>query len=134
MEENNGEVDEELIVVDDNIEQAVRDLMTRRPDVTEIYCVHDDHAITVMRALQNIGLRVPEDVSVIGLDNSAQYISADVKEGLPELTSVGFSHYKIGSVGAKLLLQKIDDPDLSHNKIYMSSHLIERDSCAKPRE
>ena len=121
-------VDEELIVVAANGVEAVKALMTRRSDVTAIFATHDENAVEAMRGLREMGLRVPHDVSIIGLDDSAAS-----PEGYPGLTTVGFSHAKVGQLAAEILLKQIEDEDLYYSKVLVRSRLIERGSCSKPR-
>jgi DNA-binding LacI/PurR family transcriptional regulator len=120
-------VDEELIAVAANGAQAAKALMTRRSDVTAIFAIHDENAVEAMRGLREMGLLVPQDVSIVGLDDSKAS-----PEGYPGLTTVGFSHAKVGQLAAEFLLRQIEDDDLHYSKVFVQSHLIERDSC-KPR-
>ena len=48
--------------------KAAEKLMSRSPDLTAIFALSDSIAIGAIRALKDIGLRVPEEVSVIGFD------------------------------------------------------------------
>ena len=75
-----------------------------------------------------LGLRIPDDISVIGLDDSIK-----PPEHLPALTSVGFPHGKVGRLAVEVLLQRIGDERLYYSKIFVRSSLIERDSCGRPR-
>lgn len=120
--------DEGLIVVAANGAEAVKALMARRPDVTAIFATHDENAVEAMRGLREMGLRVPDDVSIIGLDDSAAS-----PEGYPGLTTVGFSHAKVGQLAAEILLKQIEDEDLYYSKVLVRSRLIERASCGGPR-
>jgi DNA-binding LacI/PurR family transcriptional regulator len=128
MTELSGGVDEELIAVAANGAEAVKALMPRRSDVTAIFAVHDENAVEAMRGLREMGLRVPQDVSIMGLDDSAAS-----PEGYPGLTTVGFSHAKVGQLAAEILLKQIEDEDLCYSKVLVRSRLIERGSCSKPR-
>lgn len=125
---DNGHDDDDLVALGRDVRAAVHDLMTRRPDVTAIFAVHDEAAIAAMIALDELGLRISQDVSVIGLDDSAI-----PPEHLPSLTTVGFPHRKVGRLAAELLLQQISDESLFYSKIFVRSHLVARESCAGPR-
>lgn len=128
MAELGEEVGEELIAIGTDGAEAAKELMARRPDVTAIFAIHDENAVAAMQGLREIGLRVPEDVSVIGLDDSAK-----PPEGYPALTTVAFPHHTVGRLAAELLLKQIEDRTLLYSKVFVRSHLIERDSCSKPR-
>lgn len=122
-----GRTDEELIVIAKDGAEAAKTLMARRPDVTAICAIYDDRAVEAMCGLSELGLSIPEDVSVIGLDNTCSS-----PEGCPELTSVGFPGRKLGSLGAEVLLKQMDDDEFRYAHIVVSSYLVERQSCAKP--
>jgi LacI family transcriptional regulator len=124
MEELNQKVDEDLIVLGKNVVDSVKELLTRKPDVTAIFALHDERAIQAIQGAMDLGLKVPNDISVIGLDNSQE-----PPAGFPGLTTVGFPHFDIGYLGAELLLRQIKNENLSFGNLWIRSTLIERDSC-----
>jgi LacI family transcriptional regulator len=128
MQELDGRVDEELIVTASDGREAARQLLDRRPDVTAIWAIYDDRAIEAMHGLHELGLCVPRDISVIGLDNTCSS-----PEGFPALSSVAFPHRKIGSLAAEMLLKQMADDEFRFAHVVVSSYLVERDSCARPR-
>jgi LacI family transcriptional regulator len=124
-----GQGDEQdLIAVAPDPTQAVKSLLDRRPDVTAIFSVNDGNAIGAMRVLREMGLVVPEHISVIGLDDSTK-----PPPDYPGLTTVAFPHYKVGYLAAETLLRRIQDPELAYSRIFVRSYLVERASCAPPR-
>jgi len=133
LEKMGAVVEKDLIVVEADVKQATRDLMIRRPDVTAIFCINDEPAVDVLHALQEMGRHVPDDVSVIGLDNSVKYFSADLLAGAPPLTTVDYPHYQTGRLAAELLLRHIGDDQIAYSKIYLRSRLVERASCGEVR-
>jgi DNA-binding LacI/PurR family transcriptional regulator len=128
MIELNGEVNEDLIVVGVDGAEAAQTLMEKWPDVTAIWAIYDDRALEAMLGLQEMGLCIPEDVSVIGLDDTCTS-----PEGCPQLTTVGFPGKKVGSLAAELLLRQLEDSLYRFAHIVVGSYLVERESCAKPR-
>jgi DNA-binding LacI/PurR family transcriptional regulator len=128
MQRVNGRVDDDLIAIGKNGYESAQALMARRPDVTAIFAVEDANALAAMRGLQEMGLRVPMDVSVIGLDDTAKS-----PEGFPALTTVAFPHFEVGYLAAELLLKQIEDKELYYSNVVVCSKLVERDSCAPPR-
>ena len=50
--------------------RTVKELLTRNPDLTALYCYNDDIAFAAQRACQDLGLRVPEDISITGFDGA----------------------------------------------------------------
>jgi LacI family transcriptional regulator len=129
MKELNQEVDEDLIVRGKDVADAVKELLTRKPGITAVLALHDQRAIQVMMGLLELGLEVPKDISVIGLDDSEV-----PPVGFPRLTTVGFSHFDIGYLSAELLLKQIESDNLCFGKLSTRCYLVERDSCAKPKE
>jgi LacI family transcriptional regulator len=126
MKELNQNANEDLIVLGENIVDSVKELLTRKPGVTAIFALHDERAIQSMQGAMDIGLKIPDDISVIGLDNSQE-----PPAGFPGLTTVGFSHFDAGYLGAELLLKQIENENISFGNLWIRSTLIERDSCRK---
>jgi DNA-binding LacI/PurR family transcriptional regulator len=78
--------------------------LARNPDVTAVFVANDDMAIGVMRAFAEAGRRVPEDVSVVGLDDipTAAYLS-------PPLTTVRQDFGNLARDGLERLVRQIED-------------------------
>lgn len=118
--------DESLIKIcqqdNDAIFDATKELIhTQKPDA--IYCLYDNCAISVMRALVSEGLRIPEDIALIGYDNIR------MSKFLPtSLSTIDTQGALVGSTAAKLLLDKIRDPKLPVNQIVIEPQLIVRES------
>lgn len=102
--------------------EAMADL-TDRVDVTAVLAANDLMAIGAMRQLLESGVRVPEDMSVAGLDDIpiAEY-------GPVPLTTMRVPTYDIGRQGASLLLRALADED--PGDIRVEGEIIERDSVA----
>ncbi len=124
MAQINSDVGDSLVVLGEDGIQAVKQLMAKQPDVTAIFAIHDRWAVEAMVGLKELGIKVPEDVSVIGLDNSEQ-----VPEGYPELTTVGFPHFDVGYLAAELLCKQMNNANIFYSDILVRSELIKRNSC-----
>ncbi len=124
MAQINSDVGDTLIIFGEDGTQAVKQLMAKQPDVTAIFALHDRWAVEAMVGLKELGFKVPEDVSVIGLDNSEQ-----VPEEYPELTTVGFPHFDVGYLAAELLYKQINNANIFYSNILVRSELIKRNSC-----
>ena len=120
---------DDLIALGGNGADATKELLTCRPDVTAIFAIHDERAIQAIQGAMELGLDVPKDVSIIGLDNSE-----DTPDGYPKLTTVGVPHFDIGFLATELLLRQIENENLNYGNLSIRSCLIERDSCGKPAE
>jgi DNA-binding LacI/PurR family transcriptional regulator len=91
---------------------------------TAVFAASDTQAIGVMEAARAAGLRVPEDVSIIGYDDLdvASYIG---------LTTVRQSLFESGQRGAQLLLNAIDGQLVEPVREYMPVELVVRESCQR---
>lgn len=117
----------------DQAYQAVQSLLKRRPLPTAFAAASDLMALGVMGALHDAGLRVPEDVSVIGFDNIQ--LAGTVRPGL---TSMAQPMYEIGSEAASLLIHCLteEDPKACRGRggrNVLPHRLVVRDSTAPPR-
>jgi LacI family transcriptional regulator len=78
--------------------QAVKALLDRHPNLDALYCYNDLVAIGVLRACGECGLRVPDDIAVVGFDD---ILLASLVT--PSLTTLGVSKYDIGASAARML-------------------------------
>jgi len=97
----------------------------RRP--TAIFAGADIVAIGALDAIAEAGLRVPEDISVAGYDNTTFAAFHPIS-----LTSVDQAGHQIGGNTARLLLERIADRDRPTSQVKLSPKLVTRRSTAKP--
>jgi LacI family transcriptional regulator len=95
---------------------------------TAIFASNDVMAMGVMDAVRNRGLRVPDDVSIIGFDDIPQ---AELIR--PALTTINQPLEKMGRVATQMLLDLLRQPEKKANRIELPTQLIIRDSCKQPR-
>ncbi|MCA0174011.1 LacI family DNA-binding transcriptional regulator [Bacillus sp. RAR_GA_16] len=100
-------------------------LLSRFPDLTGIIATSDDLAVGVISAAYKLGIKVPEQLSVIGYDNIkiAEMI-------IPPLTTVAQPLYEMGQTGAEMLFTAIDSGETVESRI-MPHRIIERESVKK---
>ena len=93
---------------------------------TAIFAASDTQAFGVLQAARDLGLRVPEDLSVVGYDDieAAEYLN---------LTTIHQPLYDSGLRGINLLLQTIDDPSAPARVEQLPLHLVVRSTTAAPR-
>ena len=106
--------------------QALLDL----PDPpTAIFASNDVSAFGVMDAARDRGLRIPDDISVIGFDDipEAAYVH-------PPLTTVRQPLEAMGRTAAHMLLTYIEDPERPDEHLDLPTELIVRASCRPPRD
>jgi LacI family transcriptional regulator len=101
------------------------DLLTHTPSAVVAY--NDVLAIGVMKGLRRAGLRVPDDVSVVGFDN---VILSEICE--PELTTVAGPMRAMGATGVTNLIAVIGGAKPSREPIVLPVKLIVRGSTGQP--
>jgi LacI family transcriptional regulator len=105
-------------------EGPARDLLTRPDRPTAIFGANDLMAIRTVQLARELGLRVPEDLSVIGFDNVPE--SALVT---PPLTTVQQPLHAMGAAALDLLVQMLASPDAEVADVRLPTALVERSSC-----
>ena len=102
-------------------------LIGRMPEVTAVFVASDEMAFGVIRALHELGRRVPEDVSIVGFDDIAlaAYCS-------PALTTIAQPFDEIGRRAVAHVLRRIDDPSAAAEPESVSPQLVVRGSTAPP--
>jgi len=94
---------------------------------TAIFASNDVMAMGVMDAARSRGLRIPEDISILGFDDIPQ--SQNIR---PALTTVRQPLEKMGRVAAQMLLDLLNDPQKDVSRVELPTELIIRDSCKAP--
>jgi len=121
-------VDESLLrgnLPDDNAIQAVvSDFLAMSQPPTAICTVNDEMAITVLQALAHCGVRVPQDVSLIGYDDLPVAARLD-----PPLTTVAQPLDQQSRLATDLLIKLVTDPRTPVQRIVLQPRLIIRESC-----
>jgi LacI family transcriptional regulator len=90
---------------------------------TAIFAFNDQMAIGAIRAARSRGLRIPEDVSIVGFDDTyeAQFVT-------PALTTVRQPLTEMGQAAVSLLLRLLDSETPATNHLELATTLIVRDS------
>lgn len=91
---------------------------------TAVFCVGDIYAIAAIRCIKNAGLRVPEDISVMGVDNIVlgKYLE-------PALTTIDIHTEEMGRMGLDALMRRIGGQEVESVRM-TDSVIVERDSVA----
>jgi DNA-binding LacI/PurR family transcriptional regulator len=103
------------------------ELVNRSAEFTALFCFNDLAAIGAIRALVDRGLRVPEDVSVVGFDDiqSAAYHN-------PSLTTIRQPLQQMGLTAARILLQRIRGQAPFQESVSILPELVIRESTCPP--
>ena len=109
-------------------EALVIDLLDKHPEITAIITPQQNGISGILKAVQFKGLRIPDEISIIGLldDSISELIT-------PPLTSIGFSSHDMGYEAAKILISQLEKNDYSPRQILLRPELIVRASTAPAR-
>lgn len=102
---------------------CMRKLIERGVNIDAVTCGNDQTAIGAIRALLDAGIRIPEDVAVMGFDNN--FPSSIVT---PSLSTVSVPKEQIGEKAIELLLRRMENPDAKPKIITLDTQLIVRQS------
>lgn len=108
--------------------KAMQSILTCDPLPTAIFAANDRMAIGAMRALYEAGLRVPQDMSIVGLDD----IEVAAYQ-VPPLTTIEQPFARMATLGVQLLLSLLAGHELAEPRIVLEPTLIVRQSTAPPR-
>jgi len=103
---------------------ATKALLELPEPPTAIFAGNDRQAAGVYRALHDLGLTVPGDVSVIGFDN---LLYTEIMN--PPLTTVHAPRLELGRTAATMLLHLINEEPLEMTRVILPTHFVERQSC-----
>lgn len=109
----------------DTARALARNLLTLPERPTAIFTASDTQAIGVMDAAFELGIHIPNELSVVGYDDirDAEYV---------KLTTVQQPLYQSGSIGGQILLSILESGDLTPQKQVMPLHIIERNTAIAP--
>lgn len=105
---------------------AFRDLMMRQPRPTAVICGNDVLAVGALTAAADLGIRVPQEVSVTGFDDIeiAHYVQ-------PKLTTIHVPHRKMGRQAARMLADMLDG-DSTKSSRELETRLVKGASLGPP--
>ena len=107
--------------------KGIRDLLERHPNINGVLCGNDQIARGAADDLASRGVRVPDDVALVGFDNWT-LLAASTR---PPLTSVDMNLYRLGRVVGETLLRAIDS-GLEPGVLRLPCSLAIRTSCPAP--
>ncbi len=128
MEECGLDLDDRLIVygshTTDGGRQAMRQILNGGSPFTAVLASNDSSAIGVMEVLREAGLRVPQDVAVIGFDDLLEAAAQ-----IPPLTTVHYPAFEEGYQSLRLLLDYIEGRVAEDVTVRVPTRLVIRESC-----
>lgn len=124
-------IDEDLIVQGQFTEKSGyrcgKKLLTHDNPPTAVFAGNDQSAIGLFNAAEELGVSIPENLSVIGFDNvpDGRYLNlTTIDQFLPEM----------GEIATNILIKLINNEELESNKHLIETKLVERGSCIPLRE
>ncbi|MCA9884479.1 MAG: LacI family DNA-binding transcriptional regulator [Anaerolineae bacterium] len=102
--------------------KGMKKLLPQQPDA--VFVASDTMALGALRAIQEVGLKVPHDIAIVGYDDLPPAIQAT-----PQLTTVRQDVETLGGMAVEMLLDAIRGDKSGIRHVFLSSKLIIRDSC-----
>ncbi len=123
LEDHGLGAQEEFFVYSDDYEEKVYGLIQREAGPTAFICQWDYTAMKLIKYLHDKGIKVPEDISIIGHGNTEMSALC-----IPALTTMELHIDYACETSVALLLKRLSRPDKPKEYILINSTLIERDS------
>ena len=127
LKKNNLEYDPDRVIIDDSIRlnefegayESVKRILKNKKLPTAFAALADYLAIGLIKALKEMGYKIPEDISVIGFNNE---IVSQFSE--PPLTSVKQPKKLMGKMAMDLLLDMVEGKEVENKNIVLSTEII----------
>jgi LacI family transcriptional regulator len=108
---------------------TARQLIRKVPRPTAIFAANDLMALGAMQAIQEQGLSIPQDISVVGFDDIPQASTVH-----PRLTTVRQPLEQMGRIAVNLLIEQIEhsvNHDVTPRRVTLATRFVERESCQR---
>jgi LacI family transcriptional regulator len=109
-------------------EVEITELLKNNPQITALFAINDNVAVRAIQTVQTMGLRVPQDISVVGYDDTVLATTVT-----PKLTTMQVDTIAMGQGAAHLVSLRMHRPDAKRVTLVVHPQLVERDSAAEPR-
>ena len=133
LDEADIDPDDALVVLGDFTQEsgaaAMERLLQARPDIDAVFAASDLMAAGAMSVLTSAGRRVPEDVAIVGFDDSPVATSTR-----PPLTSVRQPIEEMGHEMARLLVDAVEGSETVPRRVILATELVRRASSAGRRK
>ena len=108
----------------DGGQRAMRHILNAGVSFTAVLASNDESAIGAMAALREAGLRIPQDIAIVGFDDSLEAVTQ-----VPPLTTLHRSPFEMGFQALELLLEYIEGRTKDNVIIQVPMRLVIRQSC-----
>ena len=129
LQKNDINIDDSIIKFGDFTEASgymcSKELLKQQNEVTALFCSNDEMAFGAIQAVKDLGLKIPDDISIIGFDDvpKAAY-------SFPPLTTVKQPLQAMGEKAAELVIQQIRASSFEKEDLFLDTQLIIRDTCS----
>ena len=129
IEDNELEYSKVYVVGGNKHSQAYelgKSIINEAGDFTAAVCSTDEIAIGILDSMIDNGIKVPDDVSVVGFGN--------IREGKfvrPEITTIGEPYYDVGAVGMRMLIKMIKGDKTQQGRMELPFTIEKRKSVKK---
>lgn len=107
-------------------QDAISELLSLKEAPTALVVIDDLMALGIINKLEKMGLSVPHDISIVSFNN---LLLSEISN--PPLTSVDIDIFHLGMHAAKILIEKIKNPDEPEKRIIVPYKMVIRNSCRK---
>lgn len=133
LEEHDIPVDEDLIAEglprQPNSGYVAMQKILEKSIPSAVFAANDSTAIEAMRAIRERGLKIPDDIAIVGFDDG--YVPSHTD---PPLTTMRVFREKMGVMATRRLLELVEEPDQPPVHIKIFTELVVRASCGADRE
>lgn len=127
LKEASMEINEDYIVKGEYTYEAgvegIKKILSLDEKITAVFVASDELALGVIHGIQDLGLKVPDDIEVFGFNNTR--IATMVR---PTLTTINQPMYDIGAVAMRLLTKYMNKEEVEEKKVILPHRIIERNS------
>ena len=102
---------------------SLKNIIKQKKPIDAVVCYNDQIAVHAIKAIEEMGLKVPNDISITGYDNSRYSTIADLK-----LTTIVHPQEKLGEIAAETLLKMINEETVDSHVI-IEPELVIGNSC-----
>lgn len=108
---------------EEEFDALVSEILSMKDRPTAFFAICDSHAMKIMHIASKLGIRIPEDMAVMGMDNviSSEYFR-------PSLSTVHIPFKKMGILAVDNIIQLISDPEITNIRTTVSHRLVIRES------
>ncbi len=97
--------------------------LSERKDITAIFVTADIMAAGIMSGLREKGIKIPEDISIVGFDDLEISLLTN-----PRLTTIHQEVEKKGVIAAQMIVEQIEGYQINKREVILPVHIVERDS------